>query len=95
LYDRTAESILFRRPELRAAVMIRFTQGVILLVFLGAILVFAWQNNQTVTISFLKWGLTAPNALVIVAVYLLGTLTGWTVVSYLRRSIQKVTQRSE
>jgi lipopolysaccharide assembly protein A len=75
--------------------VIRFTQGGILLVFLGAILIFAWQNNQTVTISFLKRSLTAPNALVIVAVYLLGMLTVWTVVSYLRRSIQKVTQRSE
>jgi uncharacterized integral membrane protein len=75
--------------------MIRFIQGVILLIFLGAILIFAWQNNQTVTISFLKWGITAPNALVIVAVSLLGMLTGWTVVSYLQRSIQKVTQRPE
>jgi lipopolysaccharide assembly protein A len=75
--------------------MIRFTQGRILLVFLGAILIFASQNNQTVTISFLKRGLTAPNALVIVAVYLLGMLTVWTVVSYMRRSIQKVMQRSE
>jgi len=73
----------------------RFIQAVLLVAFLGAILIFAWQNNQTVTISFLNWGITAPNALVIVAVYLLGTLTGWTVVSYLRRSIQKVTQRRE
>jgi len=75
--------------------MIRFIQAVILLIFLGAILIFAWQNNQTVTISFLKWGLTAPNALFIIAVYLLGMLTGWTVVSYLQRSIRQVTQRPE
>jgi uncharacterized integral membrane protein len=73
----------------------RFIQAVLLVAFLGAILIFAWQNNQTVTIAFLNWGITASNALVIVAVYLLGTLTGWTVVSYLRRSIQKVTQRPE
>jgi uncharacterized integral membrane protein len=66
LYACSAESILPRRLEPRAAVMIRFTEGGILLVVLGAILIFAWQNNQTVTISFLKWGLTAPNALVIV-----------------------------
>jgi uncharacterized integral membrane protein len=75
--------------------MVRFIQSVILLIFLGAILIFAWQNNQTVTISFLKWSLTAPNALVIIIVYLLGMLTGWTVVAYLRRSIRQVTERPE
>jgi hypothetical protein len=73
----------------------RFIQAILLVAFLGAILIFAWQNSQTVMISFLNRGITARNALVIVAVYLLGTLTGWTVVSYLRRSIQKVTQRPE
>jgi uncharacterized integral membrane protein len=73
--------------------MVRFIQSVILLIFLGVILIFAWQNNQTVTISFLKWGITAPNALVIIVVYLLGMLTGWTVVAYLQRSIRQVTER--
>ena len=73
----------------------RFIQAVLLLAFLGAILIFAWQNNQTVTISFLKWGITAPNALVIIVVYLLGMLTGWTVVAYLQRSIRQVTERPE
>jgi putative membrane protein len=68
----------------------RFILGFFLLLFLAAIAVFALQNTQTVTVSFLNWSLTAPFALAAVAIYLLGMLSGWTVVSFLRRSIRQV-----
>jgi putative membrane protein len=69
---------------------VRFVLGVVLLVFLGAVGAFAVQNTQTVTVQFLKWGVTAPLALLTIAVYFLGMLSGWSVVSFLRRSIRRV-----
>jgi uncharacterized integral membrane protein len=69
----------------------RYVLAGILLPFLGAVGVFAVQNTQTVTARFLNWSLTAPLALMAVAIYLLGMLSGWTVVGFLRRSIRSVT----
>lgn len=69
----------------------RFLLGFILLIFLGALGVFAVQNTQTLTVKFLNWSLTAPLALVSVGIYFLGMLSGWNVVAFLRRSIHSVT----
>jgi uncharacterized integral membrane protein len=73
----------------------RFILAIILLAFLGAVAVFAVQNMQTVKISFVNWGVTAPFALVIVAVYFLGMVSGWTVVAFVQRSLRQVTARRE
>ena len=70
----------------------RYVQAAILLVFLGAIGIFAVQNMQAITVSFVNWSITAPVAILAVAVYLLGMLTGWTVVAFLRRSIRRVSE---
>ena len=69
----------------------RYVQAILLLVFLGALGIFAVQNTNTITVWFLDWGITAPLALVSVAVYLLGMLTGWTVVAFVSRSLRRVT----
>lgn len=71
----------------------RYLQLTILLLFLVGLGIFAVQNQETVPIVFLRWGVTAPLALQAVAFYLLGMLSGWTVVAFLRRSIQKVGER--
>lgn len=65
--------------------------GVILLAFLGTVGLFAVQNTQTVAVRFANWTLSAPVALLTVAIYLLGMVSGWTVVSFLRRSFRRVT----
>jgi uncharacterized integral membrane protein len=70
----------------------RFIQAVLLLAFLAAVGIFAVQNTQTITVKFLGEAITAPLAFLTVAVYLLGMLTGWTVISFLRRSIRRVTE---
>ncbi|GAC1466720.1 MAG: hypothetical protein NVSMB9_07570 [Isosphaeraceae bacterium] len=70
----------------------RFLLGLILLIFLGAVGIFAVQNTQTVTVQFLKWGVTAPLPLLTIGVYLLGMLSGWNVISFLRHSISRVTE---
>jgi putative membrane protein len=68
--------------------------GVILLAFLAAIGLFALQNMQTVSVRFANWTLTAPVAFLAVVVYLLGMVSGWTVLSFLRRSFNRVTAES-
>lgn len=69
----------------------RFILGVILLIFLGAVGAFAVQNNQPVRLEFLNWRLNTTQALLTIAVYFLGMLSGWNVVAFVRRSINTVT----
>jgi uncharacterized integral membrane protein len=68
----------------------RFIQAVVFLVFLGAVACFAVQNTQVVTVQFMKWSVSAPVALTILSVYLLGMLSGWTVVAFVGRSIRRI-----
>jgi uncharacterized integral membrane protein len=70
----------------------RFIQAVLFLIFLGAVGLFAVQNMEAISVAFWTWKLTAPVALVIVAVYLLGMLSGWTVVAFITRSLRRVTE---
>lgn len=71
---------------------VRVIYFLFLLVFVGAIGLFAYQNNwpETVTLWDRKWETTFP--VVVGAAYLLGMLSGWTVVGMLKRSWQKVTE---
>jgi putative membrane protein len=73
----------------------RTIQAIIFLIFLAAVFFFSAQNTQPVTVNFLKWSIICPIALLIVAVYLLGMLSGWTVVSFFTRSLRRVTKRRE
>jgi len=63
-----------------------------LLVFLAAIGSFAYFNQQEVSVRFYEWGMTSNVALVVGAAYLLGMLSGWTVVGMLRRSWGRVVE---
>ena len=61
-----------------------------LVVFLAAVGLFAYQNNHPETVTFWDqtWETSFP--VVVGAAYLLGMLTGWTVVGLLRRSVRTV-----
>ena len=63
-----------------------------LLVFAGAVGLFAYQNQQEVTLAFWDRGITANIALVIGAAYGLGMLSGWSVIGVLRRSLSRVAE---
>ncbi len=69
----------------------RILLGLILLIFLAAVGLFAVQNTQPVTVAFWSWGVTAPMALLAIGAYLLGMISGWNVVAFLRGSIRRVT----
>jgi lipopolysaccharide assembly protein A len=71
----------------------RFIQAIVLLAFLGAVGLFAVQNTEAITVVFWSWKATAPIALLAITAYLLGMVSGGTVVSFFRRSLHRVSQR--
>ena len=76
---------------LHRGVAMRFIQAVIFLVFLVAIGIFAVQNRDVITVNFLTWNLSQPVAIVTVAVYILGMLSGWTVLTFARGTFRRAT----
>ena len=73
----------------------RVIQAILFLAFLGAIGLFAVENRDFITIVFWEWKITGPVALLVIAAYLLGMLSGWTVVAFVRRSLRKVREHPE
>ena len=43
----------------------------------AAAVIFAIQNTEMTTYTFLAWGLQAPQALVVIVVFLAGIVFGW------------------
>ena len=60
----------------------------VIVLFAVATLVFALQNFEIVTVSFLGFKLRAPLALLTVVVYVLGAATGGSLLALLRRSYE-------
>jgi lipopolysaccharide assembly protein A len=65
---------------------LRWIHLAIIILFGAATLIFALQNLEIVTMSFLGLSVRAPLALVVVVVYLLGAVTGGSLFALLRRS---------
>jgi putative membrane protein len=57
-----------------------------------AIIVFAVQNRDDVTLTVYGWTITGPAVLVLGVTYVIGMLTGWSVVGVLRRTIKRATE---
>ena len=60
----------------------------IVVLIAAATLVFAFQNLQIVDVSFLASTVSAPLALLVFVVYVLGAATGGSLYALLRRSVQ-------
>ena len=71
--------------------MVRYIFLIIIVLFCAVIAVFALQNLQSVTVGFVGLELTAPLAILVALVYLLGMATGGGLFSFLRYSIHKAT----
>ncbi len=65
---------------------------VILLVMVLAIAAFALQNDDPVTLRFMEWRVAYPMSLVVATVYLLGMLSGSSLIGMFRRSVYHVTE---
>lgn len=66
-----------------------------LLLALAAVIVFAVQNNEAVTLLYLDRSITCALPLLVGVVYLLGMVSGWTVLGLLRLSLRGATERRE
>jgi len=64
----------------------RWIYLIIIILFAAAIIVFALQNLNTVTVSFLGFQVSARIAILIFIVYALGAATGGSLFALLRRS---------
>jgi uncharacterized membrane protein YciS (DUF1049 family) len=61
-----------------------------LVVFVGAIGLLAYENQQEVSLTVLNQSVTTRVAILVGVAYLAGMLSGWTVVGMLRRSLKRV-----
>jgi putative membrane protein len=73
----------------------RVIQAILFLIFLGAIGLFAVQNREVITISFWDRKIDSSIALMAIVAYVLGMLSGWTVVAFVRRSLRKVREHPQ
>lgn len=71
----------------------RYVFLVLVILFVALIATFAFQNLQSVTVAFLGLELTAPLAVLVALIYLLGMASGGSMFSFLRYSIHKATSR--
>jgi uncharacterized integral membrane protein len=65
----------------------------VICVFAAVVIIFAAQNLQLVTMSFLSFSARVPLALLAAGVYLLGTVTGGSLLALLRQSLEGAKRR--
>jgi putative membrane protein len=66
---------------------VRWIYLAIVVVFVAALIIFVFQNTQSVDVSFLALGVTLPLAIVVLVAYVLGALSGGSLYALLRRSV--------
>ena len=66
----------------------RWIYFAVVVLIAAATLIFALQNLQIVSVSFLASSLSAPLALLVFVVYVLGAATGGSLYALLRKSVQ-------
>ena len=67
----------------------RWVYLAVIVLFALAMVIFAAQNWQSVTVSFLGFRATLPIALLAILIYVLGAFTGGGLLAFLRRSYEK------
>ena len=67
----------------------RWVYLAIVIVFVAALIIFVFQNTQSVNIAFLALGVTLPLAVLVFIVYVLGALSGGSLYALLRRSVAR------
>ena len=70
----------------------RLISLVILIAAVVAVVLFAMENTAEVTVHFWDYRYTTTLAKLAGAAYLLGMISGWTVIGVLRRSWTRVTE---
>jgi lipopolysaccharide assembly protein A len=68
---------------------VRWLYLAIIVLFIAALVIFVFQNTDTVSVSFLTWAISAPLALLVFVVYVLGAVSGGSLYALLRRSVSR------
>jgi putative membrane protein len=66
---------------------VRWLYLAIVIVFVAALIIFVFQNTESVGVSFLTLGVTLPLAVLVFIVYVLGALSGGSLYALIRRSL--------
>ena len=66
----------------------RWVYLTVIVVFLSAVVLFAVQNVQPTTMAFLGFSVRAPLALMVTVIYVLGALTGGSLLALMRATIR-------
>jgi len=66
----------------------RWVHMTVVVLFAAAVIVFAVQNRAAVTMSFLEFSVRAPLAVVAIIVYVIGAVTGGSLLALLRKSVR-------
>jgi uncharacterized integral membrane protein len=70
----------------------RWLYLIFLVAFVGFVGLFVYQNQQTMSLVFGQWTFEANVALVTIAAYVLGMLSGWSLIGLVRRSVARITE---
>jgi uncharacterized integral membrane protein len=73
----------------------RLLSGILLLAFLGVLFLFAYQNQAATEVHFLDRAIRFPLAGLAVAAYVLGMMSGWSVVGFFRRNLHHVQEPAD
>jgi len=66
----------------------RWVYLIVIVVFLSAVVLFAVQNVQPTTMAFLGFSVRAPLAVMVTVIYVLGALTGGSLLALMRATIR-------
>ena len=64
----------------------RTLTALLLLVVLAVAVALCVQNDEGITLTLFAWSVAAPLWLIAVGGYVLGTLSGWAIAGFLKRS---------
>ena len=71
---------------------VRFLSGRVLILLVAAVGYLAYENNRETSLNAWTWRLDVPLPLLVLAVYVLGMVSGWWLVGAMKRSWQRVTE---
>lgn len=73
--------------------MARYVNIALIVLLTAAVLLFKFQNMDTVTVSFLNMSATLPVSLLVIGIYVLGMISGGAVLALVRGLIRGAAQQ--
>lgn len=68
--------------------MKRYIYITLIVIISAIILLFKFQNLENITVSFLSMSITIPTSLLVIIVYVLGMLTGGSLLAFIRTLVK-------